>query len=200
MFELFAAGTGNGRRAAIMLEECGLEFKMHEMDFVSGRLQSPEFLELNPQGAIPVLIHHVDGERRVIPQSGAILLYLAELTGRFLPSAGAARARTLTRFFTAQTDAASTSSGIFYATVAPDKSAANDEFYRARFMKVMSLANHWLSEGAYIAGEEVTVADFALIPIVSQRASLITGSDLSHLKKWLAGMSERPGTKNGLSI
>src|SRR5438067_13336755 len=108
MIDLFTSATGNGRRAAVMLEECGLPYKAHKIDLTKGDNKQPQFLKMNPAGAIPVIVDHEGpgGKSIIVSQSGAILLYLAEKTGKFMPKDPAKRAHAYQWFMQAATDVA----------------------------------------------------------------------------------------------
>src|SRR6187455_1063486 len=97
MIDFYTAQTSNGQRAAIMLEECGLAYKLHKVDLQGGEQRKPEFLAVNPDGAIPAIVDHdgPGGKRLALAQSAAIVLYLAEKTGRFLPGDAGRRAQAL---------------------------------------------------------------------------------------------------------
>jgi GSH-dependent disulfide-bond oxidoreductase len=201
MYHLYMAPTGNGRRPAVMLEECGLPYKVTKIDMAKGEHKKPEYLALNPQGAVPVLLE--EGAKPIaLPQSGAILLYLAEKTGKFLPKDPAQRAKTLQWFMAAQTDAAPSSSAIFYASSAlPDKTPANTKFYEDRLLNVLKAFDAQLKDNTYVAGAEPTIADFALITVVAGRQELLDKtSGLDNLKKWAAAMKARPGTAKALAL
>src|SRR2546430_17733481 len=105
MIDLYAAGTSNGMRARIAVEECGLAYQLHPIDLQKGEHKSPGFLAMNPMGQIPVLIDSEGpgGKPLTLSQSTAILLYCAEKSGKFLPRDPAARAATLQGLISAST-------------------------------------------------------------------------------------------------
>jgi len=86
MIELYTAAAPNGWKATIALEELGLDYELHPVDLAAGEQRQESFLRLNPNGRIPVIVDHDGPVRRVIFESGAILLYLAEKTGRLMPA------------------------------------------------------------------------------------------------------------------
>ena len=94
MIDLYAAGTSNGMRARIALEECGLPYTLNFIDLAKGENKTPQFLAMNPNGQIPVIVDHdgPGGKPVTLSQSTAILLYCAEKSGKFLPKDPAARA------------------------------------------------------------------------------------------------------------
>ncbi|MGH6953163.1 MAG: glutathione S-transferase family protein [Alphaproteobacteria bacterium] len=202
MYHLYLAATANGRRPAVMLEECGIPYTAHKIDLAKGEQRKPEYLALNPQGTVPVLVEEEGGKKTALGQSGAILLHLAEKTGKFLPKEPAARATALQWFMMAQTDAAPTSSAIFFASsTLPDKSPANTQFFEGRFVNMMKVFDQRLGQSAYLAGAEPTIADFALITVAAGRQELIDKTPgLDSLKKWLAKMKARPGVAKALQL
>jgi GSH-dependent disulfide-bond oxidoreductase len=197
MIHLYTAGTGNGRRASVMLEECGLPYTAHKLDLTKGENKKPEYLAINPVGAIPAIVD----DQTKLAQSGAILLYLAEKTGKFLPKEPAKKAEALQWFMQVSTDIAPGSSTIFYMTnAAPDKTPANQTFLETRLLNMLQHCDNKLGKSKYLAGDEVTIADLALIPVVDGRKSLIEKAPgLANLKRWAGEMMARPGVQKGLA-
>jgi len=113
MIDLYAAGTSNGMRARIGLEECGLAYAFHPIDLTKGEQKSPSFLAMNPNGQIPVIVDSdgPGGKPVTLSQSVAVLMYCAEKSGKFLPRDPAARPA----FWQALMSAASDVSGTFIA-------------------------------------------------------------------------------------
>ena len=106
MIDLYTAATSNGMRARIALEECGLPYKLNFIDLSKGENKTPQFLAMNPNGQIPVIVDHEGpgGKPLTLSQSTAILLYCAEKSGKFLPKDPAARAAMLQALMSASTD------------------------------------------------------------------------------------------------
>lgn len=204
MIHLYTAATGNGRRASVMLEECGLPYQTHKLDLGKGEQKAPEFLAINPAAAIPAIVDETgpSGTKMSLAQSGAIVLYLAEKTGKFLPKDPAKKAEALQWFMQVSTDVAPSSSTIFYATNhAPDKTAANQAFFEQRFINMLRQCEGKLAKSKYLAGDEVTVADLALIPVYDARKALIEQTPgLDNVKRWAGEMLARPGVKKGLAV
>ncbi len=200
MIDFYTANSSNGQRVAIMLEECGLPYRLHRLDLMAGDQRKPEFLQINPAGAIPAIVDDdaSGGAPLALAQSGAILLYLADKTGRFLPSAPARRAQALQWLMQATTDTAAASATIFLlSTFAPDKSEANLRFFEDRTVKFLRTADARLAEREFLA-DELSVADFALYPIAAVRRALVDrAGDLPHLVRWMGAMAARPGVARG---
>ena len=203
MIHLYTGATGNGRRASVMLEECGLQYAAHKLDLAKGDQKKPEYLAINPAAAIPAIVDDAGpgGQKVTLAQSGAIVLYLAEKTGKFLPKDPAKKAEALQWFMQVSTDVAPASSAIFYmANAAPDKTPANQQFVETRFANMLKQCDAKLAKSKYLAGDEVTVADLALIPVVDARKELIGKTPgLDNVNRWAAEMTARPGVKKGLA-
>jgi GST-like protein len=201
MIELYTFDTSNGRRAAIVLEECGLPYRAHRVDLMKGEQKSAAFLQLNPAGAIPVIVDPdgPGGKPLTLAQSGAIAIYAAEKTGRFLPRDPAQRASALQWLMFAVTDAAAASGLIFFeAALMPDKSAPNAAFAEQRLLRYLRVADAQLASRDWLAGE-LSIADFALYPVCAVRKSVIDGAgDLGSLARWMAALAARPGVAKGM--
>src|SRR4029079_8549606 len=106
MIDLYAAGTSNGMRARIALEECGLAYTLHPINIQKGEQKAPQFLAMNPNGQIPVIVDREGpgGKPVTLSQSTAILMYCAEKSGKFMPKDPAARPAVLQALMNASTD------------------------------------------------------------------------------------------------
>src|SRR5690242_21831312 len=126
MIDLYLAGTANGLRASVALEECGLPYRAHAVDLAKGEQRSPEFMKLNPAGLIPVIVDSdgPGGRPLTLSQSGAIVLYAAEKSAKFLPRDPAQRALVMQCFMQAASDISGSSNAVFMLdNRAPEKSA-----------------------------------------------------------------------------
>jgi GST-like protein len=201
MIDLYTWPTSNGQRAAIALEECGLAYRVHRVDLSKGEQRAPAFLAVNPAGAIPAIVDPdgPGGASISIAQSGAIALYAATKSGRFLPADAARRATALQWLFFACADAASASGALFYLGVqAPEKSEPNMKFLSDRLLGILRVADRQLAQHEWLANE-LSIADFALYPVVAVRRALVDGAgDLPHLVRWAGALAARPGVARGM--
>jgi GST-like protein len=201
MIDFHTAQTSNGMRVAIMLEECGLAHRVHRLDLMKGEQQAPEFLALNAAGAIPVIVDPdgPGGRPLTLAQSGAILLYLAEKTGKFLPADAARRAAALQWLLFAATDVAGASGAIFLqSTMVPDKSPANVAFFEQRLLRYFRVADERLAGRDFLA-DELSIADFALYPVyVVRRALADRDGVLANLARWGETLAARPAVVRGM--
>jgi GST-like protein len=202
MIDLYLAPTANGLRAAVAMAECGLEFTPHRIDLTKGEQRSAEFLKLNPAAQIPVMVDHdgPGGRPLTLAQSGAIMLYCAEKTGRFLPKDLARRAEVLEWFMTGATDVAPTSGAIFQLDVrAPEKVEAITNHFRKRLLGYFTVVDARLEGRDFLAGE-VSLADFMIYPNYHARKPLIDAAGgFANLHRWGASMAARPGVAKGMA-
>ena len=194
MIELYAAQSSNGQRAAIVLEECGLPYRVHRLDLMKGEQRTPEFLRINPAGAIPVIVDPdgPGGAPITLAQSGAIAIYAAEKTGRHLSRDPLRRAITLQWLMYAVTDVMGASMSVFFETVLlPEKVPANLKFCEERLLRYFRVANDRLADREWLA-DELSIADFALYPICAVRKPYIDGAgDMPNLARWMAAIASR---------
>ncbi|MBA3506044.1 MAG: glutathione S-transferase N-terminal domain-containing protein [Betaproteobacteria bacterium] len=201
MIDLYTSDTSNGQRAAIMLEECGLEYTVRKFDLMQGEHRNPVFLNVNPAGTIPAIVDHdgPGGNPLALAQSGAILLYLAMKTGSFFPIDPALRAEAFQWFMQATTDCAPASGMIFQLSrLAPEKSPANVAFLEERLRKFLRVVDTRLAGRAHLAGE-VSIADLALYPVTAARRELIEADvGFVNLKRWMTTIGDRPAVVRGM--
>ena len=202
MIDLYFAPTANGLRATVALEECGLPYRLHRLDLMNGEQRVPAFLAINPAGMIPAIVdpEGPGGRPLVLTQSGAIILYAAEKSGRFLPGDAVARRMAMQWLIQAAADISATSGTIFRLEVsAPEKSAANLEYFRQRLLTFFGDCDRQLADHEYLAGE-ISVADLMLYPnYVARRALIDDAGGFGHLHRWAALMAARPGVQRGMS-
>lgn len=202
MIDVYAYGTGNGLRACVAMAECDVEHTVHKVDLANGEHMTPEFLKMNPIGAIPVMVDDdgPGGKPLTISQSAAIVLYAAEKSGKFLPSDGASRALAMQWLMYASSDIAGTNNAIFMSTMrVPDKVPTVIEAFEDRLYTLFSHANDRLGEVDYLAGD-ISVADLSFYPYVALRKPLLEArAPLPNLERWAALMAARPGVAKGMA-
>jgi GST-like protein len=203
MIHLYTDRTPNGLRAAIILEESGLPFEAIRVDTERGEQHAPAFAALNPACAIPVLVDEEGpgGQRLVLPQSGAILLYVASKCGRFVPQDPRRHALMNCWFMQIATDVTSASSWIFnHARAMPVQAPQNAAWLDARLARALAQSERWLGEHEYFA-DEVSVADFLLFPTFSfRRQMLMRSGTCPNLCRWGSLMGLREGVVRGMRV
>src|SRR5947207_5506800 len=186
--ELYTAGTGNGQRGAIAVNECGVPCTMHVLNLAQGDQKKPDYLKINPTARIPTLIDPdaPDGKPRTLIQSWAILYYLAEKTGKFIPADPVAPARTYQWLGEAASDMAPTAQNIFFlGSRMPEKVPPSAiKFYEDRLVNLFRAADEQLSEAPYLTGHEITIADIGIYPVYAGRKALIDGAGRRNVTAW----------------
>lgn len=205
MIDLFTAGTPNGHKIAIMLEELNLPYNKHVVDLKALQQKSPEFLEMNPNGRIPVIVDHEGPANKKVTvfESGAIMYYLAEKNGgKFLGSSLDEKAHTM-QWVMFQMSAIGPMFGNYhYGT----KSLAEPnpvfvERFEKESRRLITVLNSQLTKHSYISGSNYTIADMATYPWVSAfaKASPHWFDEAPAIRRWLSEVGERPAVKKAMS-
>jgi GST-like protein len=206
MIDLYFAATPNGWKATIMLEEIGLPYTVHPVNIGSGEQFTPAFLAISPNNRIPAIIDHApaDGGAPIsIFESGAILLYLAEKTGRLLP--GDPRGRVaVTEWLMWQMAGLGPTLGQngHFKLYAPDRLPyAIDRFAREADRLYGVLDRQLARTGAYVAGADYTIADIACFPwIITHKAQGIDMTRFPQVARWFAEVRARPAVRAGTAV
>ncbi|AVM76247.1 glutathione S-transferase N-terminal domain-containing protein [Magnetospirillum gryphiswaldense] len=203
MIDLYSWGTPNGRKVSIMLEECGLPYRVHPIDIMKGDQFSPDFIAINPNSKIPAIIDQdgPGGTPFSLFESGAILIYLAEKTGRFLPADARGRSETL-QWLMFQMGGIGPMFGQthHFRKFAPEQIPYAIERYSKETQRLYGVLNGRLGGNKFVAGD-YSIADMAIYPWC-QRADW-QGIDLNafpHVARWMETMSERPAVERGMSV
>jgi GST-like protein len=205
MIDLHYAPTPNGWKISIMLEECGLPYRVIPVDIRKGEQYRPEFLAISPNNRIPAIVDHAPadgGGPFSVFETGAILLYLADKTGRFLPTEMRARSQT-TQWLMWQIGGLGPMLGqhghfLLYASEKIDYAIAR---YRAEAARLYGVLDRQLqATGAYVAGD-YSIADIACFPwIMTHKAQGFSLDDYPGIKRWYAEIRARPHVQAGLAI
>jgi GSH-dependent disulfide-bond oxidoreductase len=209
--QLYSLPTPNGVKVSIMVEETGLPYEAHLVDFGKGDQRTPEYLSLNPYGKIPAIIDPVGPGGKPLPlfESGAILLYLAEKTGKLMPAGPAARYETLEWLFF-QIGAMGPmfgQVGYFHKFVGreiEDKRPLHR--YRDEAKRILAVIDTRLAERTWIMGDDYTIADISMLGWVRNligfydAGELVGFAELKHVPAWLERGLARPAVQRGLNI
>lgn len=203
MIELFGDATGNSVRAAIALEESGLAYEPRKVTLARGEHRIAEYLQLNPTGRVPTLVDSdgPGGERFVLTQSNAIMLYVAEKSGTLLPSNGVERTRALEWLFFFVTDVIAPSLQAF--VLSRDSTAAHAGAIHRLNERAISIYEHVdrrLVDRPFLAGSSFTLADIAAYTITTAFESELRLDRFPHVRPWLERVSARPAVQRGRRI
>jgi GSH-dependent disulfide-bond oxidoreductase len=199
--ELFTAATPNGWKVSVALEELGLPYTVRALSL--GKLEQKEewFLAINPNGRIPAIVDHGNGDFAVF-ESGAILVYLAEKTGKLLPAEAKARSRVM-QWLMFQMGGVGPMMGqanVFFR-YAPEKIPYAIDRYQREARRLFEVMERQLKDNEYIAGDEYSIADIALwCWVAGHEWSGVNIDGLPGLKRWLDLLGARPAVQRGRAI
>jgi len=205
MIELYGMGSPNVVKVYIALEELGLPYHVHPVDVFSGKQFDAEFLKLNPNAKVPVIVDPdgPGGKQYTCFESGAILLYLAEKTGKLLPSDTAAKYDAIQWLMT-QMSTVGPMFGQFvhFLRFAPAGNDYSKSRYLTQATRVSEVIDQRLADNAYLAGSEYSVADIATYPWLRNVPALL-GADVAakfpNVTRWVNLINDRPAVKKALA-
>ncbi len=199
MIDLHYWPTPNGHKITLFLEESGLDYRLFPVDITNGEQFKPEFLAISPNNRMPAIVDHApsDGGAPVsVFESGAILLYLAEKTGQFLPKDPRTRTTVLEWLFW-QVGGLGPMAGQnhHFAVYAPEKIPYAIERYVKETARLYGVLNRRLEGRPFLAGDAYTIADMAAYPwVVLHERQSQNLDDFPNLKRWFNAIGERPAT------
>ena len=203
MIKLFSWATPNGRKVSIMLEECGLPYTVHPVDISKGEQFAPDFVAVNPNSKIPAIVDAdgPDGEPINVFESGAILLYLAAKSGRFLPADERSKFEVL-QWLMFQMGGVGPMFGQahHFLRFAPEPVPYAINRYKTEVARLYAVLNRRLASAEFLAGE-YSVADIATFPWVARHEwHGIDLADFPAVKHWFDVISQRPAVQRGMNV
>jgi GST-like protein len=204
MIELYSWPTPNGHKVHIMLEEVGLPYEAHPIDIGAGDQYREDFLKLSPNNRIPAILDRQGPDHTPMPlfESGAILVYLAEKTGYFLPTDGHGRYRTF-EWLMWQMGGLGPMAGQahHFRQYAPERIQYGYDRYTNETNRLYRVMETRLSESPYLAGEHYTIADIAAYPWTrSHDKQGVDIAEFPNVKRWQDAIAERPAVQRGMKV
>ena len=202
--DLYTWKTSNGRKATVMLEECGLPYTLHPIDISTDVQFSPEFVAINPNSKIPAIIDPdgPDGTPYTVFESGAILMYLAEKSGRFLPQDTARRYEVI-QWVMFQMGGV----GPIFGQVHHFRRAAKEAVpyainrYSTECRRLYGVLNARLEGREYLANDEISIADFCTLPWVFRHDwQQVDLAEFPNVKRWYDTLMARPALARGMNL
>lgn len=200
MIDLYTAATPNGHKVSIVLEELGLPYTVHALSFDKKEQKSADFLKINPNGRIPAIVDRANGDFAVF-ESGAILIYLAEKTGKLLPQDPKGRSVALQwlMFQMGNIGPMQGQANVFFRYF-PEKLQRAIDRYQHETRRLYEVLDTRLQTVEFLAGE-YSIADIATYPWVrGYEWSGVAVDGLIHLQRWMATLEERPAVQRGLRV
>jgi GST-like protein len=204
MIDLYSWPTPNGHKIHIMLEETGLPYRVHPVNIGAGDQFKPEFLKISPNNKMPAMIDSdgPDGKPMSMFESGAMLLYLASKTGKFLPENIRDRWSTL-QWLMFQMGGVGPMLGQahHFLVYAPEKIPYAMQRYSKEANRLYGVMDRRLAESKFIACNEYTIADMAIMPwLRSYKNQGVEMEKYPHVKRWFDGIAARPAVQRGLAV
>jgi len=204
MIEVYSWATPNGHKVHIMLEECGLPYRVHAIDIGAGDQFAPEFLAISPNNKIPAIVdpNGPDGAPMSVFESGAILLYLASKTGKLLPSSTRGKFEVM-EWLMFQMGGVGPMLGQahHFRIYAPEKIEYAVDRYTNEAKRLYGVMDKRLGTHKYIAGSSYSIADIAIFPwLRSWKNQGIDWVDFPNLKGWFDEIAARPAVQRGVDV
>ena len=206
MIDLYYAPTPNGWKITIMLEECSLPYRIIPVNLGKGDQFKPEFLAISPNNRMPVIVDDdgPKGEKISVFESGAILLYLGEKTGKFLPSLQIDRMKVLEWLFWQVGGlgpmAGQVSHFVNYAPNFPGDHSYSEKRYKNEYDRLLGVMNNILTEREYLAGD-YSVADMASFPwVTAYKRYEVDLNKFKEVRRWFDTLKNRPAVRKGMDV
>jgi GST-like protein len=202
--DLYTWGTPNGRKVSIMLEELGLPYAVHKIDIGKGDQFTPHFIAINPNSKIPAIVdpEGPGGKPFALFESGAILVYLADKTGRFYPTAPRSHYITL-QWLMFQMGGVGPMFGQAHHFMrnAPEKVPYGIMRYGKEAARLYGVMNQRLGEAKHLAGDDYTIADIATYPWVARHEwHQVNLVEFPNVKRWYDAIGARPAVAKGMKV
>jgi GST-like protein len=202
--DAYSWATPNGHKIHIMLEECGLPYRAHPVNIGKGDQFDPAFLKISPNNKIPAITdpEGPDGKPISLFESGAILVYLAGKTGKFLPADARGRYAALEwLMFQMGSVGPMLGQAHHFRNYAPEKIGYAIDRYSNEAKRIYGVIDKQLSANEFIAGETYSIADIAIFPwLRSWENQGIVLTEYPHLKQWFDGIAARPAVQRGVKV
>ncbi len=204
MIEVYSWPTPNGHKVHIMLEECGLAYRVHPVDIGAGDQFAPDFLAISPNNKIPAITDTdgPDGAPISLFESGAILLYLAGKTGKLLPGDVRGKYEVL-QWLMFQMGGVGPMLGQahHFRIYAPEKIDYAIDRYTNEARRLYSVINKRLAHSTYLGGHDYSIADVAVFPwLRSWKNQGVEMGDYPHLRGWFDEIAKRPAVQRGVEV
>lgn len=202
--QLYAFDTPNGRKISVALEEMGLPYEVHIVDITAGEQRDDAFTKISPNNKIPAIVDPdgPDGQPISVFESGAILIYLAEKSGRFMPQDARARVATLEWLMFQMAGFGPMPGQVhhFIALASEDDKRYGLQRFMAETRRLYGVMDRRLSEHTYFAGE-LSIADFAILGWVWRHPRhQVDLADFPHVQRWYQDLMARPGVQRGFAV
>jgi len=206
MIDLYYAPTPNGWKITIMLEECSLPYTVIPVNLGKGDQFKPDFLKISPNNRMPAIVDHDSSLKKKISifESGAILMYLGEKTGKFLPESIGERFKVLEWLFWQVGGlgpmAGQVSHFVNYAHNFPGDHSYSEKRYKNEYDRLLGVMNNVLSEREFLAGD-YSIADIASFPwVTAYKRYEVNLDNFENVRRWFDNLKNRPAVRKGMNV
>ena len=207
MIELLTANTPNGKKISIMLEECNLPYNVIPVNLGKGDQFKPDFLKISPNNRMPAIVDHenlTDGDPLSIFESGAILMYLGEKTGKFFPQESPSKEKVLEWLFWQVGGlgpmAGQVSHFVNYAPNFPGDHSYSEKRYKDEYDRLLGVMDNVLEDKEFLAGD-YSIADMASFPwITAYKRYEVDLDSFSNVRRWFDNIKSRPAVRKGIEV
>ncbi len=207
MIDLYTWKTPNGRKVSIMLEETGLPYDLKPIDLGKNEQTAPAFLAVSPNGKIPGIVDHdAPGGPLALFESGAILTYLADKSGTLLAPSGAARYLAMSWTYWQVAGLGPMLGQLVFFSRQAEPNVQTVERFAAEVGRLLHVLEDRLSQAAFLAGDEYSIADIAAYPATAAAHSMLRQAipedarDLPATTRWLDRIGARPAVQRGMAV
>ena len=204
MIDLYTWTTPNGRKVSVMLEECALPYAVHPVNIREGEQFKPEFVKICPNSKIPAIVERESG--LAMFESGAILLHLADKTGKFIPKTEAGRAKVLEWLFWQMANVGPMLGQTnHFVNAAPEKIPYAINRYMTESARLVKVMDDHLGRTEYLAGD-YSIADIATYPWISAAFKLVASAmpevagEAKNVERWVSAIAARPAVQRGMAV
>ena len=200
MIDLYTWFTPNGRKVSLMLEECGLDYTTHAVNIAKDEQFAPEFLKISPNNKIPAIVDNDNGKS--LMESGAIMMYLADKTGKFWPSAPENKWSTV-EWLMFQMGGVGPMLGQCHHFTKYNSGKAHyaEDRYLNETKRLYGVMNERLGKNGFLACDEYTIADMAVWPWVARFDwQTVDLNDFPNVRRWYLEILDRPATRRGWNV
>ena len=200
MIDLYTWFTPNGRKVSLMLEECGLDYTTHAVNIGKDEQFAPEFLKISPNNKIPAIVDRDNGKS--LMESGAILMYLADKTGKFWPQDPEGKWTTM-EWLMFQMGGVGPMFGQchHYTKYNPGKAPYAEERYLNETKRLYGVMDKKLAQTAFLAGDDYSIADMAVWPWTARHDwQTVNLNDYPNVRRWYLEILDRPATRRGWNV
>ena len=202
MIDLYSVPTGNGQKVHILLEETGLAYTPHLVDLYGGVHRQEPFLQLNPFGRVPAIVDRAAGDLAV-GESLAILMYLAEKSGQFLPQDTRGRTQVLQWLSAISANIVPLFRGIFmFSNVVPGKIEPAIAYFRGEAEKALAMLDRALADRTWLVGDAYTIADISAYPAAANATNYLPQglTPYPNIARWAERIAARPAVQRGMKL